>query len=163
MILEIAVYTVAVVMSVVGLILTFVSIPGVWLIYLSTVLVAVLNRFQDLTPTVLIILFLITLISTFTDDFVRILGVKAMGGSIWGMIGALLGGLVGFLIGNIVGIILGPLIGAFLFELLFARKSFKDSLKAGIGSFIGMLVTILLKTGVNVAMIIYVVSRVIGN
>lgn len=163
MILEIAIYTVAVIMSLVGLILTLVSIPGVWLIYLSTVLVAVLNRFQDLTPTVLIVLFLISLISTFTDDIVRVLGVKALGGSIWGMIGAIVGGVVGFLIGNVVGIILGPLIGAFLLEYTLGKKSFKDSLKAGIGSFVGMLLTIFLKTGVNVAMIIYVVSRVISN
>ena len=163
MILQIAVYIVAAVMSLVGLILTLVSIPGVWLIYLSTVLLAVMNKFQDLTPTVLIVLFAISLISTFTDDLIRVLGVKALGGSIWGIIGAILGGVVGLIVGNVIGIILGPLIGAFLFEYLFGKKSVKESFKAGVGSFIGMLIAILLKTGVNVAMIAYVISRVISN
>jgi uncharacterized protein YqgC (DUF456 family) len=60
-------------------------------------------------------------------------------------------------------VILGPLVGAFIFEYIFARKSFNDSLKAGIGSLIGLIVTIILKTGVNVAMIIYVVTKLINK
>lgn len=163
MILEIAVYTVAAVMSLVGLILTLVSIPGVWLIYLSTILLAVLNGFQDLTPTVLIVLLAITLISTFIDEIVNALGVKAMGGTIWGMIGAILGGIVGIIVGNILGVVFGPLFGAFLFEFFLGRKSFKESIKSGIGTFVGMLLTILLKTGVNVAMIIFVLLKLLSN
>jgi uncharacterized protein YqgC (DUF456 family) len=84
-----------------------------------------------------------------------------MGGSIWGMIGAILGGFIGLIIGNIVGIILGPLIGAFLFEYALARKDFNASLKAGIGTFIGMIVTVLLKTGVNIGMIVFVITKLL--
>jgi uncharacterized protein YqgC (DUF456 family) len=163
MILDIAIYTIASVMSVIGLLLTFISIPGVWLIYVSTVLVAFLNQFQVITPAILLILFIVSLLSTFIDNIVSALGVKVMGGTIWGMIGALLGGFTGLIVGNILGVILGPLVGAFIFEYIFARKSFNDSLKAGIGSLIGLIVTIILKTGVNVAMIIYVVTKLINK
>jgi uncharacterized protein YqgC (DUF456 family) len=163
MVLEILIYIVAAVMSVAGLILTLVSIPGVWLIYLSTILVAMIDNFSTITPGMLIVLFLLSLLSTFVDNIVNILGVKAMGGGIWGMIGAILGGFVGLIVGNILGVILGPLVGAFFFEYFLGRKSFKESIKAGIGSFIGMLLTVVLKSVVNVSMIAYVVTRLLSN
>jgi uncharacterized protein YqgC (DUF456 family) len=161
MIIEIIAYIIAAALSLIGLGLTLISIPGVWLIYISTILVAIVNKFEEITPTMLIILLALTILSTFIDNIVNALGVKAMGGSIWGMIGAILGGFIGLIIGNIVGIILGPLIGAFLFEYALARKDFNASLKAGIGTFIGMIVTVLLKTGVNIGMIVFVITKLL--
>jgi uncharacterized protein YqgC (DUF456 family) len=163
MILEIAIYIIASVLSLGGLLLTVISIPGVWLIYISTILIATIDNFQVLTPEILLILFSISLLSTFIDNIVNALGVKVMGGTIWGMIGAILGGIVGVVIGNLIGLILGPILGAFFFEYSFGRQTLQKSLKAGIGSFVGMLLTILIKTGVNVGMIIYVVTKLINK
>lgn len=148
-------------MALAGLLLTLLSVPGVWLIFASAILVALIGNFYYITPQILIVLFVVSVLSTFIDNIVSLLGVKVMGGSVWGIIGAILGGFIGFLIGNIFGIILGPLIGSLIFEYFIGRKNLKDSFKAGLGTFIGFVVTILLKTGVNVAIIVYILTLVI--
>jgi uncharacterized protein len=157
----IIVYILLGIMALVGLVLTVLDFPGVWLIYIGTLILAILDGFQNLTPTFLVILFLIAILSTFIDNIVVALGAKRMGGSKWGMLGAIIGGIIGLMIGNLLGFFLGPLVGATLFELLFAHKKFKESLKAGIGSFLGLLFSILLKLVVNVGIIVFVVSRVV--
>jgi hypothetical protein len=163
MILNILIYIFTGLISLLGIILTFLSIPGVWLIWISTLLIALVEGFTVITPTILMVLFAISLLSTFIDNIVNILGVKAMGGTVYGMIGAILGGIVGLIVGNIFGFVFGPLIGAFLFEYAFARKTFNQSLKAGFGTFLGMLLTIVLKTGVNVGIVIYVINKLITS
>jgi hypothetical protein len=157
MFLQIAVYIIAIILTVSGLLLTIFALPGVWLIYVSTVLIAVIDNFQTFTPEVLLILFLVSLLSTFIDNIIAALGVKVMGGSVWGMLGAILGGILGIFLGNIFGAILGPLLGAFLFEFLLNRKSVKESVRAGLGTFLGFLFSVLFKTVINIGLIVYVV------
>jgi uncharacterized protein YqgC (DUF456 family) len=157
MFLQIAVYTIAIILSISGLLLTIFTLPGVWLIYIATVLIAVIDNFQTFTPEILIILFLVSLFSTFVDNIISALGVKVIGGSVWGMLGAILGGILGLFVGNIFGIILGPLFGAFLFEFLLNRKSVKESVKAGLGTFLGFLFSVLFKTVINIGLVAYVV------
>lgn len=157
MFLQIAVYTIAIILSISGLLLTIFTLPGVWLIYIATVLIAVIDNFQTFTPEILIILFLVSLLSTFVDNIISALGVKVIGGSAWGMLGAILGGILGLFVGNIFGIILGPLFGAFLFEFLLNRKSVKESVKAGLGTFLGFLFSVLFKTVINIGLVAYVV------
>jgi hypothetical protein len=157
MFLQIAVYTIVIILTVSGLLLTIFALPGVWLIYISTVLIAVIDNFRTFTPEVLIILFLVSLLSTFVDNIIAALGVKVMGGSVWGMLGAILGGILGIFLGNMFGVILGPLFGAFLFELLLNRKSVKESIRAGLGTFLGFLFSVLFKTVINIGLIVYVV------
>jgi hypothetical protein len=157
MFLQIAVHTIAIILSISGLLLTIFTLPGVWLIYIATVLIAVIDNFQTFTPEILIILFLVSLFSTFVDNIISALGVKVIGGSVWGMLGAILGGILGLFVGNIFGIILGPLFGAFLFEFLLNRKSVKESVKAGLGTFLGFLFSVLFKTVINIGLVAYVV------
>jgi hypothetical protein len=161
--LEIGIYILVTILSLLGLFLTLLAIPGVWLIFVSVVLVASITNFQIITPNTLIILFVISLCSTFIDNLINILGVKAMGGSMWGILGAILGGIGGFFVGNLLGVVLGPLIGATIFEFLFAKKGFRRSLRAGLGTFLGFLLSVIFKTGVNIAIIAYVICRLIGN
>jgi hypothetical protein len=163
MILQIGIYILSALMSLSGLALTFISLPGVWLIYASTIIISAINNFQIITPQILVILFFVSLLSTFIDNIINAIGVKALGGSIWGMIGAILGGLVGVFLGNIIGIIIAPLLGAFLFEYLLGKKGFKKSLKAGFGTFVGMFFTAILKTGINIAMIVYIFMKLISK
>jgi len=161
MVIEIIVYIIAGALSLIGLGLTLISIPGIWLIFLSTVLVALVNGFEIITVTTLIVIFLISLASTFFDNILNLLGVKVFGGSIWGMVGAIIGGLVGLFVGGILGLILGPMIGAAVFEFTLSRKNIKDSIKSGLGTFLGLLLSILLKSVVAVGIIVYVIQRVI--
>jgi uncharacterized protein len=158
---EIVIYTVAGILALSGLVLTLLDFPGIWLVFLSTVVVAALTGFETITPLLLIILFFVSLLSTFIDNIVVALGAKKMGASKWGMLGAILGGIVGLMIGNIVGFLFGPLVGATLFELIFAHKDLNQSLKSGMGSLIGLFVSVLLKTVVNVSIIVFGVSRLV--
>lgn len=161
MMIEIGVYIIAGALSLIGLGLTLLSIPGIWLIFLATVLVALINGFEIITVSTLIVIFLISLASTFFDNILNLLGIKVFGGSIWGMIGAILGGVVGLFLGNIFGLILGPMIGATIFEFTLSRKNFKESVKSGLGTFLGLLLSILLKFSVAVGIIVFVVAKLI--
>lgn len=144
-----------------GLVLTVLSLPGVWLIFISTFLVAWMGDFEDISPLALLIIFTISFLSTLADNVIMAMGAQKLGGTGWGMAGAIIGGIVGLAVGNLVGMFVGPVIGATAFELLFAHKDFKQSLKAGIGSFIGLLLSIVLRIGINVGIIVYVVSVLI--
>jgi len=159
--IEIIIYIVAGIFALTGVILTFLNFPGIWFVYAATVIIAIFTSFEVISPLLLIILFFVSLLSTFVDNLVAALGVKKSGGSAWGMLGAVLGGIIGLIIGNVVGLFLGPLIGATIFEYFFAKKNINDSLKAGMGSFLGILLSIILKTVLNIAIIVFVISKLL--
>jgi len=159
--IEIIIYIVAAIFALTGLILTILNFPGIWFVYISTVVVAFYTGFEKISPLLLIILFFVAILSTFIDNIVAALGAKKMGGSKWGMLGAILGGIFGFIIGNFIGFILGPLIGATLFELVFAHKDLNEAFKSGIGSLIGVFFSIFLKIVVNISLIIFVLSKLL--
>lgn len=158
--MEILIYILVGLLFLGGILLTIFTLPGVWLVYIGVLLLATLDSFTVITPTLLVILFLLSLLSTFVDNIVIALGAKKLGGSNWGMFGAIVGGIVGMIIGNFVGMLLGPLLGATIFEIVFAKKELKDGFKAGIGSFIGVFVSILLRFVFTVAMAIYALTVV---
>lgn len=149
------------VLVILGLILTFLDFPGIWLIDIAALILAIYDGFENITVLFLIILFLISILIAFIDNIVIAVGAKKMGSSKWGMFGAVLGGLVGVVIGNILGFLLGPLIGATLFELLFAHKDLKESLKSGFGSLVGIFVSVFLKSVITVTIVIVIISRII--
>ncbi|PKN02642.1 hypothetical protein CVU76_01220 [Candidatus Dojkabacteria bacterium HGW-Dojkabacteria-1] len=159
--LDIILYTILALLSISGVILTVLTLPGVWLVYIAVFILAWMGSFEIITPLILVILFVLSVFSTIADNIVMALGAKKLGGSNWGMLGAILGGIVGLMVGNILGMFVGPIVGATLFELIFARKDFKSSFKAGIGSFIGLFLGIVLKVGFTIGMIVYVLSLVI--
>lgn len=159
--LETIIYILLSLLSIAGVILTVFTLPGIWLVYISVFILAWMGSFEIITPLILVILFVLSLLSTLVDNIVIAMGAKKLGGSNWGMLGAILGGIVGLVVGNIVGMFLGPIVGATLFELIFSHKDFKSSFKAGIGSFLGILFSIVLKVGFTIGMIVYVLSLVI--
>lgn len=159
--LEIIVYIFLGILSIAGVILTILTLPGIWLVYIAVFILAWMGSFTVITPLILVILFVLSVFSTIADNIVMAMGAKKLGGSNWGMLGAILGGIVGLMVGNIPGMFLGPIVGATLFELIFARKDFNSSFKAGIGSFFGLLLSIVLKIGFTIGMIVYVLSLVI--
>jgi uncharacterized protein YqgC (DUF456 family) len=159
--LEITIYIVAGIFALTGLILTIFNFPGIWFVYISTVVLAFYTDFEKISPLLLLILFFVAILSTFIDNIVAALGAKKMGGSKWGMLGAILGGIFGFIIGNFIGFVLGPLIGATLFELIFADKELNEAFKSGVGSLIGVFISIFLKVAVNIFIIVFVLSRLL--
>jgi uncharacterized protein YqgC (DUF456 family) len=159
--IDILIYIVLGILALAGLVLTIFTLPGIWLVYISIVILAWMGSFQVITPTLLAILFFVSLLSTLLDNVVIALGAKKLGGSNWGMAGAILGGIVGLAIGNIHGMLVGPILGATLFELIFAQKDLKESLRAGFGSFLGIFFSIVLRVALTIAMIVYVLSLVL--
>lgn len=159
--LEIIVYIFLGILSISGVILTILTLPGIWLVYIAVFILAWMESFAVITPLILVILFVLSVFSTIADNIVMAMGAKKLGGSNWGMLGAILGGIVGLMVGNIPGMFLGPIVGATLFELIFANKDFNSSFKAGIGSFVGLFIGIVLKVGFTIGMIVYVLSLVI--
>lgn len=159
-IISILIYIFLAILALAGLVLTVINLPGIWLIYGATLIAAIMNNFQDLTPLVLLILFILCVASTFADNIMVAVGAKKLGSSGWGMAGAIIGGIVGMFIGGVWGIFLGPLVGAVLFEMLFAKKDMTTSLKAGWGTFIGILMSVVLKLGLSVGIIIFTIIKI---
>ena len=159
--LDIILYIFAALLSITGVILTFLALPGVWLVFIGVLIVAKIGKFLIITPTILIVLFILSLLSTFIDNIVIALGAKKLGGSKYGMIGAILGVFIGALIAHIPGMFIGSFLGATLGEYIFAKKDLNKSVKAGLGSFIGVITSIVLKVGFCIGMIIYILTLVI--
>jgi len=160
-IISIILYILLGIISLAGLVLTVINLPGIWLIFGASLVAGIMDKFQHLTPIILVVLFVLCLASTFADNIAAALGAKKFGGTGWGMAGAVIGGIVGMFVGGIWGIFLGPLVGAVLFEMLFAKKDMTTSLKAGWGTFIGILISMILKLGLSVGIIIFTITRII--
>lgn len=159
-VISIIIYILLALISLAGLVLTIISLPGIWLIYASTLVAAIMNNFKDITPLTLVVIFVLCLASTFADNIAAALGAKKFGGTGWGMGGAIIGGIVGMFVGGIWGIFLGPLVGAVVFEMLFANKDLATGLKAGWGTFLGILVSMVLKFGLSVGIIIFTITKI---
>ena len=72
--LEVIIYIITAIFSLIGIFLTMISLPGVWLIYLSTIIIALIDKFQTITPEILLILFAISVFSTLIDNIVNAIG-----------------------------------------------------------------------------------------
>ncbi len=154
-------YILAVILAVGGIILTVFSFPGVWLVYLSTIIVAAIGNFQVITPLILVVLFFISLLSTFADELAAALGTKKAGGSKYGSIGTIIGSTIGGLVANIYGVFIGAFLGATISEYIFARKDFNESIKLGFASLIGFLIGTALKIAVEIGMVVFVLIKVL--
>ena len=159
-VINIIIYILLGIISLAGLVLTIINLPGIWLIFGATLVAGIMDKFQNITPLILVVFFILCLASTFADNIAAALGAKKFGGTGWGMAGAVIGGIVGIFIGGVWGIFLGPLVGAVLFEMLFAKKDMITSLKAGWGTFIGILISMILKLGLSVGIIIFTITKI---
>lgn len=154
-------YVLAGILAIAGVILTILSFPGVWLIYIATVIVAAIGNFEIITPLILVVLFLISALSTFADELVGALGARKAGSSKYGSIGSIVGSILGGIIGNVLGVFIGAFLGATLFEYIFAKKDFNKSVKLGFVAFVGFLIGTGLKTAVNVGIIVFVLIKIL--
>jgi len=159
--INILIYILLGIIALAGLVLTVINLPGIWLIFGATLVAGIMDKFQNLTPLILLILFFLCLASTFADNIAAALGAKKFGGTGWGIAGAVIGGIVGMFVGGVWGIFLGPLVGAVLFEMIFAKKDMTTSLKAGWGTFIGILISMILRLGLSVGIIIFTITRIL--
>ena len=137
-----------------GLILTFVNLPGIWLIWGGILLTAIVRGLVEIPLWFLFLTFFFAVIVSLIDNFVIPIAAKRYGGGKWGMLGGILGLFLGLIIFNLPGLFLGPFLGAFALEYLVAKREKSDAFRAGFGSFLGVIFSIAIKIALSFGIII---------
>ena len=159
----IVIFILAVLVMLVGMLGIIIPVlPGVPLIFAAALIYAIITGFTQITGNIILIFAILTIASLVFDYLATVLGVKRMGGSVWGMIGAFVGMIIGLMIPGvgIIGFIIGAFVGAFLLELLVGKTS-RQALRAGFGSFIGFIVGGVFRFIIGAVMIGIFIYRVI--
>lgn len=152
------------ILSVTGLFLNILGLPGLWLLVAATAGFAWATGWDIYVgwPS-LIALVLLGLLAELAEFLAGAAGSKAAGGRTRGMIGAVVGALIGGIvfsvlpppvIATIVGACLGAFVGAAGMEL--SDKDFRHAMKVGYGAAKGRLLGIVVKTAVGVVMLLVV-------
>ncbi len=129
-------------------------LPGPPLSFVGLLLLALINHFlPPLTPTLIIVMAIITLAVTVAEYILPLVSAKRYGASKWGIWGSVLGMAIGIFFSPF-GMLLGAFIGAVAVEWL-VQKEKGRAIKAGWGVFIGSLVGTALKLGVSGMMVYY--------
>jgi len=131
-------------------------LPGPPLGFAGLLLLAAVKQFSPpLTPTLITIMGIATLVVSALDYVIPFFGVRKYGASKWGVWGSVVGMVIGLFYPPF-GMIIGAFVGAVLAEWLVKRKG-EDALRAGWGAFIGTLTGIVLKLVLSGIMVYYFV------
>ncbi len=123
-------------------------LPGPPLSWIGLFLLALLKHFSSpLTPTLVIILAVITILVIVMDYIIPLLGAKRYGASKWGVWGSVLGMVIG-IFWSPFGMLVGAFIGAVVIEWLVGKQK-REALKAGWGVVMGTLLATILRLGVS--------------
>ena len=154
---EVMMITIGSILMVLGLAGSVLPIlPGPPLSFIGFFLLALLKHFSPpLTPTLVIILAVVTVFVVVMDYIIPMLGAKRYGASKWGVWGSVLGMVVG-IFWSPFGMLAGAFIGAVVAEWLVGKKK-AEALKAGWGVVMGTLFATILRLGVSGIMTYYFV------
>jgi uncharacterized protein YqgC (DUF456 family) len=131
-------------------------LPGPPLSFIGLFLLALVRHFSPpLTPTLVILLAIVTILVIATDYILPWLGAKRYGASKWGVWGSVLGMAIG-IFWSPFAMLAGAFIGAVLAEWLVGKKE-GEALKAGWGVVMGTLFATVLRLGVSGMMTYYYV------
>jgi uncharacterized protein YqgC (DUF456 family) len=131
-------------------------LPGPPLSFIGLFLLALLKHFSPpLTPTLVIILAIVTILVSVMDYIIPLLGAKRYGASKWGVWGSVLGMAIG-IFWSPFAMVLGAFIGAVVVEWLVGKKK-GEALRAGWGVVMGALFATILRLGVSGMMTCYFV------
>ena len=131
-------------------------LPGPPLSFIGLFLLALLKHFSPpLTPTLVIILAIVTILVIVMDYMIPLLGAKRYGASKWGVRGSVLGMAIG-IFWSPFAMLLGAFIGAVVVEWL-VGKTKGEALRAGWGVVMGTLFATILRLGVSGMMTYYFV------
>jgi uncharacterized protein YqgC (DUF456 family) len=131
-------------------------LPGPPLSFIGLFLLALLKHFSPpLTPTLVIILAVVTILVIVMDYIIPLLGAKRYGASKWGVWGSVLGMAIG-IFWSPFAMLVGAFIGAVVVEWLVGQKK-GEALRAGGGVVMGTLFATILRLGVSGMMTYYFV------
>ena len=129
-------------------------LPGPPLSFIGLFLLALLKHFSPpLTPTLVIILAIVTILVIVMDFIIPLLGAKRYGASKWGVWGSVLGMAIG-IFWSPFAVLVGAFIGAVVVEWLVGKKK-GEALRAGWGVVMGTLFATILRLGVSGMMTYY--------
>jgi uncharacterized protein YqgC (DUF456 family) len=144
----------------VGVVLTLVTLPGVWVLMALAVGVQVLWMPELFSWWTLAACFVLAAAGEVAEAVATGVGAAKGGASKWGIAGAIVGTLVGAvlgtfiplpIIGTLIGAALGAAAGAVLAEKVIKNRGWMDSTKAGAGAAAGRLVALVVKGCVTAA------------
>jgi uncharacterized protein len=137
---EIAVWTLTTLLTVVGLLGVIVPIiPGTTLILAAMILHKVLLP-EGWGWDAIAWIALVWFVSVIIDFLGVLLGTRMFGGSKWGMAGASGGALIGMFF-SLPALILGTIFGAVVAEKWVAKKTHRQSFRAGVGAAVGFVLS----------------------
>ena len=152
--------TIILICSLIGVVLTLVTLPGMWFMLLVAIIAKV--AVPDVYAWwVVIVASLLVLSAEIAEIASSAVGAKAGGATKQGITGAFVGGILGAIIGSVffmpvIGTILGGVIGAAALATIMerngAQRSWKESGKAGAGAAAGRVAATFIKTGLAISM-----------
>ncbi|HYF76111.1 MAG TPA: DUF456 domain-containing protein [Symbiobacteriaceae bacterium] len=159
---EWAAFALALVVMVIGVLGTFLpALPGIPLIWVAMLGYGIVEGFEDIGVTFLVITFLVVALTQVAEHYSRAWGAKKFGAGKAGAWGAVIGSIAGLFFMPI-GLVLGPFLGALIFELVAGRDT-KEAFKAGVGGLIGVLGSILINVIVGIGMVIaFIIAAIPG-
>jgi uncharacterized protein len=157
--MEYAAASILALVSLIGLALTIVTLPGAWLICAAAVLVKALWVPDIFEWWLVAVLVGLAIVGEVIELVAGALGAAKGGGSKKGAIGAVLGTLAGAIggsffippIGTVIGAVAGAGIGSAAAEMYWAKRSWQDAAKAGTGAAIGRLIATFFKVSITLA------------
>lgn len=130
----------------------FPSIPGIPIIWLTMLVYAIIEGFQEISWVFLVITLLVALAVQVAEHYARAWGAKRFGAGKAGMWGAVIGSFVGLFFMPI-GLLLGPFLGAMIGELIVGRPV-AEAARAGWGGLVGVLGSVVINFVVALSMLI---------
>jgi uncharacterized protein YqgC (DUF456 family) len=156
-------YILLILISLGGLALVLVTLPGLWVMTAASAVYALATHEHHLGPRTLLVLFLLSLGAEIVELTAGGAAARKAGGGRRASIGALIGGIVGGIVGSfvlplvltIVGICLGAFVGAAGFELLGGGEAI-HSVRVGWGAAKGRFLGVILKLGIGIVMLLLI-------
>ncbi len=153
--------------TVAGIFLQFLGMPGNFAIFFGGVIAFAMTGWHEVTLLTILLLFGIVLAGEVIDFFLGAFLARKKGVSRAGMWGGIIGGVLGALVGlpfpvlgNIIGAFVGAFLGSVYLELVVKGK-LQEALKAGSFVLVGRILSGSLKIGIGLGVSIYVIISII--
>jgi len=136
-------------------------IPGPFLLWAIALIYGFLTSFSQLTPFAFIIITLLMIIGSTTDLWTPLLGMRARGTSLGGILAGIVGAFLGTVIIPlpIVGTLVGAALGAITVEYLNAGRS--RALRAGASAAESYVLSIVIEFVVNIGIVLTFIISIV--
>jgi uncharacterized protein YqgC (DUF456 family) len=157
-----------IVLIVIGSLLQLVGLAGCvlpWLAgppfnFIGLILLCLAKGWETFSPTFLIVMGALTLLTMVLDYVLPMAGAKKFGSTKRGFWGAFFGMVIGVVLFPPFGMIIGAFIGAVAGELSAGKKN-AEAMKAGWGVFLGVITALILKLAISGIMIFFFIKALL--